>query len=882
MIQTFRRRIFPSALSVLLAWLIGFTPLVREIDRLVVDAFMTRIGDTSAPAVLLVRIAPQRLDEPGHLLAVVDAALDAGASTVGVTRLPASKDGKLLEALAERGVLVGRTLSGGRPEPWPATTSTPDWGVLALPEAKHGVRRFLPIEVTVGGRRFPAFAARLARHHGAMVPDQDRFGVNFALDGPLPSISADQALDGNLIPEMVRGRVLLIGPGVPPGAAGLATPVDPSLSAAHLQAYGVDTLVRERRIHEPGPFWRLLLVLAVALGSVVPLERLGLRGIWFTLGAILAICLAPGLFLSVAQTRTPITELVFTLMLTSALTTRARILAEERDLRDLLSESSHRLRQRVPTQSFLDSEEHWRQILTLVDQTLELRRTLFLERDPQAHRVREIIAEGCSLTDVAEQRRDYDREPYVSSIAARAPLRLRDPYLLPLDNDLQYLVPLSHAGMVQGFWALSVEDRLGADRSGFEDALQSFAEQIAEMLYLRRQFEQVERAKRTRREAGTTTQGLATGSARIHLARTIDAIERRLQIFEDVFASQATATIVYDLFGQVVQSNQAMETLLREGDFDTQAKSALDLLQTLTREDRSYCQSLLRSVILRHQALHLHLTVGQADHHTEREYQLTIGPVVAHPVEGDPVAVDVRPFALAGLMVEMQDVSRIRHITDLKEDLIERAGFRLRSDAEAIVLATSLIVDDSVSADVRGELGTMLSERAQSTARVVEELREHLSGPDSGRPEEGYPLDAIALLRRVVEAARSSAAARRVEFLVETPNYPRLVHAESHSLAALLRAIIDLLLEDAADDSQLHITVSEQDDRQILHCSNEGFGIPDDRLQHYLADDTPGTGPEYQALRNGRRLLPAWDGAFEAHSAVGRGFEFRLELSPSI
>ena len=93
----------------------------------------------------------------------------------------------------------------------------------------------------------------------------------------------------------------------------------------------------------------------------------------------------------------------------------------------------------------------------MINQSLNLKRMIFLERVPNDHRLKEIKAFECSIHDVVDLRRDYERTPYSTVIQEQKPLLQTKPYLLPLAvEDQQYLAPLMFAGDVLGFWAFTV------------------------------------------------------------------------------------------------------------------------------------------------------------------------------------------------------------------------------------------------------------------------------------------------------------------------------------------------------------------------------------------------------------------------------------------
>ncbi|HSG90045.1 MAG TPA: CHASE2 domain-containing protein, partial [Pseudomonadales bacterium] len=673
--------------------LLGLTEPARSTDGILSDRAAAMLAWTGErPAVVV--IATEGSSDGAALLALVDAARAAGARATAVMQLPDDTDASLRSALAARSVVLGLP-SDASILPAAVGQAQLRIGITDLPTDTLGSLRRAYAEARVGGGTLATLPDALAAAAGTNSGRGTSFLVNFFSAERLPILSDAQVRAGNLIPELVQGRVVLIGRAVTADQGRLSTPIG-AMSAAEFQAWATDTLLRDRVIREL-PLWlHWLLLFAVASGSLQALAVLGNRGIWFTAGTLgvtaVAVALAP-----LVPVRLPIIELIIVQLLALAVSMRIRAVRTDRSLQQLIRDYGQRLLKRSPTQDFLYTREYWQQLLLFVDQTLELDRVLFLERDPDAHRVREIAANGCSIDDIDEQRRDYDREPYRSAIAARAPVLLTSPFLVEKAPEQQYLMPLSFAGEVYGFWALSTPVVASADRDAFEQAIMAYGNQIAEMLHQRRQWHLDDTARALQGSGGEG----AKERPRVTLQRTLAAVDRRLSIFEDAFASQSTATIVYDLFGQVVQLNRAMTTLLSELGFAAYDKTALDLLKSLLDADAAHCRRMLRYVITSRRPFtipSLQLVGEDGGMDAMQTFQLTIGPVGAAREPGGEAG-SVRPFQIGGLMIELQNVSDLHRLNELRGDLLERLGFRLRGDAESIMLATSLLEDESLDSE---------------------------------------------------------------------------------------------------------------------------------------------------------------------------------------
>jgi len=99
---------------------------------------------------------------------------------------------------------------------------------------------------------------------------------------------------------------------------------------------------------------------------------------------------------------------------------RLKLLRDARDAHTALRRMA-RLQDYMLPPDFYKLDEHWGQVITFVDQTLNLNRVIFLEKVEGDHRVREVQALRCSLDDIDERRRDFERVPYSDAIAEGGP-----------------------------------------------------------------------------------------------------------------------------------------------------------------------------------------------------------------------------------------------------------------------------------------------------------------------------------------------------------------------------------------------------------------------------------------------------------------------------
>jgi hypothetical protein len=187
------------------------------------------------PKVLLLRIAREDTWSEAGASKTLDILEGLGARAVVLDAMPQRRSRDFFQrAAALKNVVFGRELrpypdnpDNLRLESWPPAAREFDlsWGVVFLPPGIRGVHRWQQYSVEVGTNTFPTIEKRAADDPSAANPASDgSFLVNF-VGGPgkIPNILLSKALAGELIAEMVRGKVVLIG--ASEQFPGLATPV---------------------------------------------------------------------------------------------------------------------------------------------------------------------------------------------------------------------------------------------------------------------------------------------------------------------------------------------------------------------------------------------------------------------------------------------------------------------------------------------------------------------------------------------------------------------------------------------------------------------------------------------------------------------------------
>ena len=658
-----------------------------------------------------------------------------------------------------------RVISGEEPvlEPVPAAGRGIPFrtGVLAHPVSTYGMHREHRAHVRVEGHPLPSLARAAAGfiYGQDYVLPQDRFLVNF-VDRPalLPKVSLKQLLAEELVPEMIRGRTVVIGFGHDPAYPGLQTPLDPnrgSMPILDFEGYVLDTLLRSG-----------IIVQSEGVEVPVALTILGLAALFIFLRLPLILGLGAGVLMLFAAGAgawagvfffniwLPLVQAWIVIVLIFLQVAMFRNIRQDRLVRKMLLERSARLQKVLMPSKTEDNGVSWDGIMNMVDQALNVNRSIFLERIPRQNRVREVAALRCSINDIEERRRDIGRAPYTTALEEGGPVRLSDRPVLVSgpETGVQYLVPLQHAGQTLGFWALDVQD--GAMRSQPElvGLIKDFAREIGELL-ARHRAGRVKKEQALLRRLGG---GGKRGGGLVRINRDLHMLEKRLLLLDGVFQTMGTATILYDMFGRVVQINEGMVELLRQAELAPFAMSGLDLAAKLSGRSLEDIRALLADSIVSGGTHTLAVSLPSF----EKKSLLLSFRALGRDASAEQD--EKSPFSVLGILFEVVNASAIRDAEEIRKRFVEEAVLYLQQGIESLQDVCTLVESDVESDGGSSSRISEVQARKENLGALLERFQ-RLAGTDMLDSVTGqFPVDPMAILTRVWEGVAQDAEVKKV------------------------------------------------------------------------------------------------------------------------
>lgn len=892
------RGILIVALVTVVTWAGSLVGVFGHAQGWLYDQFAgtTLLGKKGLPKVVVVEVEAQdeQLDE-SRWIRLLEILETLGAGQLVFMNTPDTAGSAFFERVRQYdNVVVGRAAGRqefdagdvtleGRPAALDAA-GIPS-GVVMLPTAELGIYRAAEARVQVGEDWFPTLAVAAARAAGvpeSALPNAP-YLINFNAGRDwLPKVSATRVLANGLIPELVAGRSVLIGMAPARNSPGMHAPNTygaEALSFLEFQGFALDTLLGEKSIRSVGPLGLLGVLLVTASVSLFIYQWLNVRpGGWFTLGALLVYWACAWVLLRYLWIWAPVFELALTQLLLYMLVARLKLTLNEHALRKLIVASSSRFHEHANHASFYDAPEHWTHVITLVDQALQLTRLIFLEKLEGDHRVREVKALNCSVDDISERRRDYERTPYSTAIAEGGPIRLQKSYLKALEgrDEEQYLVPLTFAGEVLGFWAFGAAPQTVQTTRRFRETVHVFANQISEILYHRRRWREQQETQAQVLRRFLRLEGGNLAYPQVH--RFLELAQRRVTGMAAVFNGLDTAAIVYDLFGQVLHLNRRMEEFMRTTNLPGYELTSLDLLTRITGIEPPRARELLREVILENGEFRLPVSGLQG--HTGNFIVGVRAVSCADSPDGETDR--SAPFEIFGLLFELIDVGQLQGMYAVKEAFIDRLGCRLRQELAAVVLGSDLLHEHSVATMNKERAARIVQDKVSDTVELFAKARRYMQVKVDGPGLGLYPVDATRAVVSAMGALSEQAEDRGIRFSAALPDFASLVSAQPQDLARLMYALLETLVNDAAENTAIEIDVEEREDCVMYQFRNTGFGVPNERFQSYLFGTSDTVAQEFRGLHDAIKPVVDWEGRIAASSDVGSGMAFNVELRVAI
>ncbi len=238
-----------------------------------------------------------------------------------------------------------------------------------------------------------------------------------------------------------------------------------------------------------------------------------------------------------------------------------------------------------------------------------------------------------------------------------------------------------------------------------------------------------------------------------------------------------------------------------------------------------------------------------------------------------------------GAAVVLQDVTRLRLLDQVKNNLVATASHELKTPLTGIRLAVHLLLEESVGPLTSKQVELLLDAR-ENSERLLAVVNNLL---DLGKLEQGWrqldvrPESPRSLLQSAADAVSVRAQDKSVEISLNVPDDLPAVSADAVRIDHALRNLLDNALVYTDRGGRITLSAAADGDGVILNISDTGCGIPPEHLPHVfekffrVPGQTRGTGTGL-GLAIVQEIVTAHGGTIACESQPGTGTTFRLRL----
>lgn len=415
----------------------------------------------------------------------------------------------------------------------------------------------------------------------------------------LPKFTAERVLDVDVMSEQLENKIIFIGQKAAAFNVNIHAPKLQNLNDPLLLiAYLADSIDKQTTINQPSEITNIFIELALVFVLLFCFQKLSLTNSFIiAFSSAFLWCLLSYFIIDFYHLFIPIGQYIVMTFITLFWVIIVRKISEDNELNAVVNNIQQKMMGRFIPQSFIEQASPWDPIIQLISQQLDLEKSIFLARKEDDHRVVEIRAINCDLNDIQEMRRDYKRTPYSKALKSLGVVQITRPFFTHIKEDeIEFMAPLVYAGDVRGFWALSVIPNKYFNQQAFEKNVNKFAAQVAELLFHYHIFKTTQASNRTLLNQLLTLKLHEPISEQVK--QSINEMEQKLTTLEMVFNHTRSATVLFNLFGQVIQTNASLEQFAKQHHLAIFEMTALDLLSKCCHLDTETAKGKLRYITL--------------------------------------------------------------------------------------------------------------------------------------------------------------------------------------------------------------------------------------------------------------------------------------------
>ncbi len=239
---------------------------------------------------------------------------------------------------------------------------------------------------------------------------------------------------------------------------------------------------------------------------------------------------------------------------------------------------------------------------------------------------------------------------------------------------------------------------------------------------------------------------------------------------------------------------------------------------------------------------------------------------------------------MVGVTVLLQDVTRLRHLDELKGNFVHTVAHELRTPLTSLGMALHLALDERVSGPLEPRLLDLLTAARDDTRRLrtlVEDLLD-LSRLQAGRTAEVALVPPAELLAEVVDTVRTQADARGATVATEVDDGLAALSVDRTRMRVALVNLATNAIRHSPTGGRVILRAHRVEGRLRLEVDDDGPGVPRADRERIFEPFVRGEGETSEGAGLGlyiaREVVRAHGGHLGVERSPTRGARFWIEL----
>ena len=657
------------------------------------------------------------------------------------------------------------------------------------------------------------------------------FGIRYA-GGPntIANIEAETLLNGNLLRELIKDKIVLIGPNHP-RRFHMLTPTtsnDSRMSRLEIRGNIVASLLNENYSIDAGSIASLILLAFITLISFHFARQTTKH--WLPAAIFVNVFFSLSLF-AVCYWLTSVWLPATALVLAGLVSMIVAILQRFAKLEDYVQFWRLRSTTREAHTKSRFQDDAWKAIGDVTYQMFQPTRVVMMELLPNATHLRRVRSIGCDYSQIFEKRLDYKRAPYWEPIQNKQPMQSLNRGFFstnPGVHEVEYILPLVYGVNTYGVIAIAIETAALEKWHDFDSFLSRFCTEMSQLI------------------AGSY-QATSNDSKRMNLVnrcstmpeeRAFVEIQNNSQLQDDLvervdiaFDCSESAMATFDIYGHIIRRNSNLNRLLQKAELSGSGPTCVDIISAISRQSLSNARKIFRDAILYNKSERL-LVADSA-------------------LKNAPMMMYIKPMQLQedefrtsiethGLLLEIVDGRVFQELRQWNHELSASLVPDVLEKASKLEHTTSKLqakppLEDHAFNDLFGSVGDTVAE----IVSVLQSCQDLQSRQVTESPNNFFLLNALFVwngakghleeefIQRSITIHEDSLIAEEVK-----------VFANPILLDRAFTKILTFLLDNAFDESEIRFEVIPQVDGFEFRLTNQGGGTPADTLRKSLNQAT--------------------------------------------